>query len=102
MDSDEPDRGQRFAKKFGEVLECLFEAEGLFPYALLLLLLGFGVYLVAGMTYHLISTPTQWMWPADWICFRLTRTSGLRAPNAECATTQSHYCNFAYSALACL
>jgi hypothetical protein len=58
MDSDEPDRGRRFAKNLGEVLlECLFETEILFPYALLLLFLGFGVYLVAGMTYHLMFDP---------------------------------------------
>jgi len=58
MDSDEPDRGRRFGNKLGEVLlECLFETEGLFPYVLLLLFLGFGVYLVAGMTYHLMFDP---------------------------------------------
>jgi len=58
MDSDEPDRGRRFAKKLGEMLlECLFETEELFPHALLLLFLGFGVYLVAGMTYHLMFDP---------------------------------------------
>jgi hypothetical protein len=52
-DSDEPGRGRRFANKRGEVpLEYLFETEELFPYALLLLFLGFGVYLVAGMAYH--------------------------------------------------
>jgi hypothetical protein len=59
MDSDEPGRGRRFGNKLGEVpLECLFETEDLFPYALLLLFLGFGIYLVAGMTYHLIFDPS--------------------------------------------
>jgi hypothetical protein len=47
VDSDEPDRGQRFTKRLGEVLlECLCQTEELFPY------------LVAGMTYHLIFDPS--------------------------------------------
>jgi hypothetical protein len=62
VDSDEPDRGQRFTKRLGEVLlECLCQTEELFPYALLLLFLGFAFiafYLVAGMTYHLIFDPS--------------------------------------------
>jgi hypothetical protein len=58
MESDEADRGRRFAKRLGEaLLNCLFETEELFPYALLLLFLGFGFYLVAGMAYHLMFDP---------------------------------------------
>jgi hypothetical protein len=43
------------------LLDCLFEAEELFPYARLLLFLGFlgfGLYLVGGMAYHLVFDPS--------------------------------------------
>jgi hypothetical protein len=56
MDSNEPDRGRGFAKRLGEVvLECLFETEELFPYALLLLFLGSSSNLVSRMAYHLMT-----------------------------------------------
>jgi hypothetical protein len=40
------------------LLKCLFETGELFPYALLLLFLGFDFYLVAGMTHHLKFRPS--------------------------------------------
>jgi|HubBroStandDraft_1064217.scaffolds.fasta_scaffold78228_2 hypothetical protein len=70
------------------------------PKPLLLLFLGFGAYLAAGMTYHLMckanavdeasSLDLLSIDPDKWTpCFYAERT-----------TTQSHYCNFAYSTLA--
>ena len=49
---------QRFAKNFGAaLLQCLLETGELIPYALIVLTLGFGLYLVAGMVYHLMFDP---------------------------------------------
>jgi hypothetical protein len=54
--SEEPEG--RFAKNFGvALLECLPEAAELVPYALIVLTLGLGLYLVAGMVYHLMFDP---------------------------------------------
>lgn len=56
--SGEPEREGRFVKNLGAALfECLLEAGELIPYALILFLFGFGVYLVGTMVYHLIFDP---------------------------------------------
>ena len=39
------------------LLECLFETEELFPYALALVIIGLGLYFVAGMVYRLVYDP---------------------------------------------
>jgi hypothetical protein len=51
-------RSRRSGASDGIRASRLFETEVLFPYALLLLCLGFGVDLVAGMTYHLMFDPS--------------------------------------------
>ncbi|HYM78396.1 MAG TPA: hypothetical protein VE377_20650 [Candidatus Dormibacteraeota bacterium] len=47
-----------FGKSFAAALfECLFEAMDLIPCALILLLVGFGLYLVGSMVYGLMYDP---------------------------------------------
>ena len=54
--SEEPE--VRFAKNFGAaLLECPLEAAELIPYALIVLTLAFGLYLVAGKLCHLMFDP---------------------------------------------
>lgn len=56
--SDEPEQEGRFASNFGAALfECLCEAQELIPYALILFIFGFGLYLVGSMVYHLMYDP---------------------------------------------
>jgi hypothetical protein len=60
--SEEPKREGCFAKNFGAALfECLFEADELIPYALMLFIFffifGLGLCLVGSMVYHLMYDP---------------------------------------------
>lgn len=49
----------RFAKNFVKaLLECSLEVEDFLPYAVLFLVVGFGLYLVAGMIDHLMFDPS--------------------------------------------
>ena len=56
--SRDPERGRRFAKNFGAALfENVLEACELIPYALVLLFVGLGLYLLASMIFHLMFDP---------------------------------------------
>ena len=56
--SRDAERGRRFAKNFGAAsFDCLLEASELIPYALVLLFVGFGLYLVGSMIFHLMFDP---------------------------------------------
>jgi len=55
---EEPQSEGRLAKNFrAALLECLLEAQELIPYALVVLIIVFGVYLVGALVYQLAFDP---------------------------------------------